>query len=151
MGWIQNTQIRNAAEAIQDGLQLAKAKAVQLNSQVRFALGASSAWTVGCVTPGANCPATIQSRSTAGSTNAVVTAAQTTIVFDGLGRVIPVPGAGLTFNISNPTGGTCVAAAGTMRCLRVEISTGGGIRMCDPAFSPTGAGGLTLGPQGCLP
>jgi type IV fimbrial biogenesis protein FimT len=36
--WIQNTQIRTATEAIQNGLELARAEAVRRNTQVRFQL-----------------------------------------------------------------------------------------------------------------
>lgn len=36
--WIQNTQIRTAAEAVQNGLQLARAEAVQRNTQISFQL-----------------------------------------------------------------------------------------------------------------
>lgn len=158
--WIQNSQIRNAAEAILDGLQLAKAEAVRLNAPVEFVLGgADSSWDVGCQTSGVACPESIQSRSGAeGSTNAVVTATQSTIAFGGLGRLVPVPpqttvpAGDFTFAVTNPTGGTCVAAAGDMRCLNVVVSAGGQIRMCDPAFSRTAnpnPDGLPVGPQGC--
>lgn len=152
--WIQNSQVRTAAEAILNGLQLAKAEAVRLNAPVQFVLGgADSSWTVGCVTGGATCPASIQIRTGAeGSSNAVVAATQSTIVFDGLGRVTPVPVSDLTFAVTNPAGGTCVAVAGTMRCLNVVVGLGGQIRMCDPAFSRTAnpnPGGLPVGPQGC--
>jgi type IV fimbrial biogenesis protein FimT len=36
--WVQNTQIRTATEAIQNGLELARAEAVRRNTQVRFQL-----------------------------------------------------------------------------------------------------------------
>jgi type IV fimbrial biogenesis protein FimT len=160
--WIQNTQIRNAAEAIFNGLQLAKAEAVRLNAPVQFVLGTGSSWSVGCATPVAtdanndgmaDCPAVLQSRSgSEGSSNAAVVATQSTIAFDGLGRVTPVPAGDLTFTVTNPVGGTCVAVAGNMRCLNVVVSMGGLIRMCDPAFSRTAnpnPGGLPVGPQGC--
>ena len=39
--WIQNTQIRTATEAIQNGLELARAEAVRRNTQVRFQLTSS--------------------------------------------------------------------------------------------------------------
>lgn len=142
--WIQSSQIRNAAEAIQNGLQLARAEAVRYNSPVQFALGTGSNWIVGCVTATATCPATIQSRSSAeGSSNATVAANQTVIAFNGLGRVTPVPAGDININITNTVGGTC-APSGAMRCLRIVTTVGGQIRMCDPA--------LTLSatfPQGC--
>lgn len=142
--WMQSGQIRTAAEAIQNGLQLARAEAVRYNNQVQFTLGTGSNWTVGCVTPTATCPAAIQSRSGAeGSRNVTVAAGQATIAFNGLGRVVPVPAGDININITNPVGGTC-APAGSMRCLRIVTTVGGQIRMCDPA--------LTLSvtyPQGC--
>lgn len=160
--WIQNTQIRTAAEAIQNGLQLARSEAVRRNTSVQFVLtsvvggGVGSDWRVTCVTPiddldgdgVADCPGTgmvpteIQMRPAAeGSRNAVVTAAQPTIVFNGTGRVTPVPAAAINIGITNPTGGAC-ATAGPMRCLNVVVSTGGQVRMCDPALASTD-------PRGC--
>ena len=166
--WIQNTQIRNAAEAIQNGLQLARTEAVRRNANVQFALtsvaagGTASDWTVSCVTPVADtdgdglaeCPGAgvvpteIQTRPSAeGSRNAVVAAAQTTFVFSSMGRLTPVPGAAIDIAISNPAGGTCAAAGGTglMRCLSVVVSTGGQVRMCDHLFD----GAVPPNPRGC--
>lgn len=147
--WIQNSQIRTAAEAMQNGLQLARAEAVRRNTSVQFVLGTASSWTVGCVTAVADndadgvedCPNNIQSRNSAeGSTNAVVAATQSTLVFNGLGRIIPA--SNVNIDITNPTGGTCIASAGAMRCLRIVVSTSGQVRMCDPAIASTD-------PRGC--
>lgn len=158
--FMQNTQIRNAAEAVQNGLSLARMEAVRRNTNVRFTLGATSSWTVGCVTAVADldndgavdCPATIQSRSAAeGSANAAVSlsevvaatnAVATTpvitseISFNGLGKVRVLPaGNSAVFDMSNPAGGACAAAGGPMRCLRVIVSTAGQVRMCDPKLT----------------
>lgn len=160
--WIQNTRIRTTAEAIQNGLQLAHAEAVHRNDLIRFQLmdsvtntcalsTTSSNWVVSMDDPSGACASTpsdtiapriIQMRSAAeGSTNIVVAAGQSAIVFNGLGQVIPVPAGAISINLTNPTGGAC-APAGPMRCMRVEVSTGGQIRMCDPALA-------TTDPQGC--
>ena len=48
-----------------------------------------------------------------------------------VGRVTPA--ADTTINITNSSGGTCTASGGPIRCLRVTITAGGQIRMCDPA------------------
>jgi prepilin-type N-terminal cleavage/methylation domain-containing protein len=37
--WLQNSQIRNAAESLQNGLQLTRAEAVRRNTRVQFVLG----------------------------------------------------------------------------------------------------------------
>jgi type IV fimbrial biogenesis protein FimT len=162
--WIQNTQIRTAAETIQSGLQLARGEAVRRNATVRFQL--TSGVTAGCALsttagnwvvsqddPTGACnsaasdtvaPRIIQVRPTAeGSPNAVVAAGQSTIIFNGLGRVTPVPAANIDIDISNPTGGACATSSvAGMRCLRIRISSGGQVRMCDPLLASTD-------PQGC--
>jgi type IV fimbrial biogenesis protein FimT len=40
--------------------------------------------------------------------------------------------------VTNPAAGVCQhvdAVNGTMRCLRIRISTGGEVKMCDPAVT----------------
>lgn len=137
--FIQNSKIRNAADAMVNGLNLAKAEAVRRNTQVKFSLsGTDSSWQVGCATASADCPDSIQGRSASeGSTGISVTATDSELAFDGYGRVATAlaSGANATFDLGNPAGGTCVAAGGAMRCLRVVVSVGGQIRMCDPALT----------------
>ncbi len=85
-------------------------------------------------------PRMIQRRPAAeGSTGITVLADQAVIVFNGLGRVVPIPGATININISNPAAGACAAVGGggPMRCMRVTVSTGGQIRLCDPARTGT--------------
>jgi type IV fimbrial biogenesis protein FimT len=81
----------------------------------------------------------IEKRSgTEGSPNAAVAAingvppgvAASTVIFSGLGRVIGV-GPITQIDITNPSGGAC-QPAGPMRCLRINIASGGAMRMCDP-------------------
>jgi len=160
--YLQNSQIRNAAESLQNGLSLARAEAARRNTNVQLVLGTGSAWTVGCTTADASCPASIQTRSAAeGSNNAAVTTSQvitstnalaasaaftTALSFNGFGKASTLPpGNSALFDITNPTGGTCASAGGTMRCLRVVVSAGGQIRMCDPKLTATNPGN----PQAC--
>lgn len=135
--WIQSSQIRTAAESIQNGLQLARAEAVRQNASVQFVVDAAYGWSVGCVTASAACPAVIQSRpASEGTLNAVISGAAlpATVVFNGIGRVTPP--AATSFDVTNPTGGS------GMRNLRVTVSNGGQVRMCDPALSSSD-------PRGC--
>lgn len=162
--WIQGAQIRTAAEAIQNGLTLARTEAVRRNTTVRFqlttTLGGSCAlsttgtnWVISQDDPSGACqsdisdtiaPRLIQTRpGGSGSQNAQLLADQSTIIFNGLGRVTPLPAGNININISNPVGGACVPA-GPMHCLRVVVSPGGQVRMCDPVFASTD-------PQGCPP
>jgi type IV fimbrial biogenesis protein FimT len=78
--------------------------------------------------------------SSEGSTGVTVAADQSSVIFNGLGRVTPVPGAAININISNPTAGTCATVGGgggPVRCMRVSVSAGGQIRLCDPARANT--------------
>jgi type IV fimbrial biogenesis protein FimT len=158
--WIQNTQIRTVAETVQNGLQLARAEAVRRNTQVRFQLTtttdnscalstANNNWVVSLDDPSGQCasapsdtvaPRIMQVRPAAeGGVKAVVAADRSTLVFNGWGQV---SAGSATINISNPSGGTCAALAGPMHCLNVMVTTGGQVRMCDPARASSD-------PQGC--
>ena len=44
--WIMNTQIRNAAESVLNGMQLARNEAVRRNASVQLALDTQSSWTI---------------------------------------------------------------------------------------------------------
>jgi type IV fimbrial biogenesis protein FimT len=92
--------------------------------------------------PTATDPKIIQKKSgTEGSRQAEVTATGgSTLYFSGIGRLTsPLGVPNITaINITNPVGGSCQhvdATNGTMRCLRITISTGGQIKMCDPAVT----------------
>jgi len=171
--WLKNTSIRTAAEAIQNGLQLARAEAVRRNNIVRFQLTstsnnscilstANSTWIVstdGPLTgdPTGQCssnpsditaPYIIQARSSKeGSKGIVVLASQATVAFNGLGRQTTVKNldttvvnpANVIIKIPDPSTVTC---SSSVRCMQVQISTTGQIRMCDPALASTD-------PQGC--
>jgi type IV fimbrial biogenesis protein FimT len=153
--FIQNTQIKNAAETALTGITLARSEAVRRNASVRFQLVSNLTggcvldatqlnWVVSLTDPTGLCnvaphdtnpPQTIQSKSgQEGTRNVIVTATGgPSVVFNALGRM---SGAGLSkLVLRNPTGGTCEhedAVSGTMRCLQIEISTGGQVKLCDP-------------------
>lgn len=124
--WLRNTQIRNAAESVTNGLQRARAEAVLRNTNIAFALGTDSSWTVSVVTPAS----VIESRpSTEGSNNVtrtVLPAGATTITFNNFGGVVANADASATLTQVD------LAAVGGSQNLRVTIGVGGNARMCDP-------------------
>lgn len=159
--WIRNTQIRTAAESIQNGLQLARAEAVKRNTNVEFALTAAVPIVANEATAAANTtgpnwivrvfPAGtgtyIQGRaSTEGSRNTTVQVnsvpANGSIIFTSLGRLAipPVVAAAqpnpVRIDFTDPS-----VAAANQRPLRVVVSSGGQIRMCDPNLPATNAQG----------
>jgi type IV fimbrial biogenesis protein FimT len=135
MNWINNTYIRNAAEAVQLGLQVARVEALKRNARVEFRLQNDSGWTVGCVPPGtANCPQNIETRLGAeGVRNVALTitpAGATTLTFSALGQV--VANADASASITQVDVDSTVLAAANSRELRVPISLAGMARTCDP-------------------
>ena len=64
--WIQDLQIRGAAESIQSGLLLARSEAIRRNRPVQLTLadaGGLVEWRIGCVSVNAGCPASITDRT----------------------------------------------------------------------------------------
>lgn len=159
--WIQNTQVRSAAESIQNGLQTTRNEAVRRNKNVRFSLTNSTglvAWTVGCVTVAADCPATIQTRPIAeAGANARVGISTAVQVAADYGTPLAAgaglsSGGGATFNNlggianigSDVTRIDITHVTAGARRLVVVVGNGGLIKMCDPALS------LAVNPQGCV-
>lgn len=130
--WIQNSRVRNGAESILNGLQLARSEAVARNTNIDFVLtDAASGWTIGCVAASATCPAVIQSRAASegsAGTSATLNNASVanTVRFNNLGSLVNAGGA-MTVDVDST-----VLSGSDSRELRVQIGTSGSVRMCDP-------------------
>ena len=151
--WLQNQQIRAATEAIVNGMQVARGEAIRRNLAVQMVLEPpTSGWTV-CEATVAPCDSTlladpltavnvIQNRSPQeGTSNARVTStpagpptAATAVTFSPLGNTVAnFDGSPILTRVDVISAvGPCLAAGGSMRCLRVVVTGGGSIRMCDP-------------------
>src|SRR5882672_9981412 len=146
--WLQSQRIRASAEAIVNGLQVARGEAIRRNLPVVLGLEPYyTGWTVCEATlPVTPCDSTtpagsfIQSKSAQeGSGNAKIAQTPgdvTTLTFSPLGAVLlknldgtlPVT----QIDVYYDDRAQCSAAGGTRRCLRVLVSAAGSIRMCDP-------------------
>lgn len=163
--WITGTRIRATAESMLAGLQYARSEATTRNTQVRFqtttSLDASCAfsttsanWLVDVVTADINdlvegrcnaapsdtvAPTILQVRSaTETGTGVVIASGASQIIFNGLGRQVPIAPATAAANVSiditpEATRGACVASGGKVTCLRIVVTPGGLVRMCNPA------------------
>jgi type IV fimbrial biogenesis protein FimT len=139
--WIRNSQIRNAAESITNGLQRARAEAVSQNTNIAFTLGAGtdSSWSVYVVATASGIDSRSASEGSQNVTRTVFPAGSTTVTFNNFGVVLQ----------ANPDGGVPSAPFTEVRLdatggnqLRVTITTlGGNARMCDPS--------VTSGPRKC--
>jgi len=159
--WIQDSKNRSAAEAIANGLQVARTEAVGRNALVRFTLTdatGTSAWTVTCVNNVTTCPTATAIRTYPGAVGPKVgvstvaipagsspdpfateiaagTSVPAGVSFNGLGRV---PTANANADITRID----VTATNAKRYV-VTVSNTGQIRMCDPGVA------LATSPQGC--
>jgi type IV fimbrial biogenesis protein FimT len=161
--------VRTTTESLLAGLQTAKAEAVARNARVRFQLVDSLGGDCVVDARGANwvvnldpsndpeaiegacdaepsdtdAPRIVLTRPASESAGSVqVEASAATLVFNGLGRLTPVPAGDVTIDVSNPSAGDCAAEGGEITCLRIVVSPAGQIRMCNPKFD-------LPDPQGC--
>lgn len=150
--WMRSVRIRNAAESAQNGLGKARMEAMRKNQVVTYwmvsdrtsacALSSTAAsWVVSLDDPSGHCadsasttvaPRIVEAYGASdGAGDVVVTVnggtAATSVGFNGFGQVVSPTTSIATIDLTNATAGS--------RALRVTVSPGGAIRMCDP--SPT--------------
>jgi type IV fimbrial biogenesis protein FimT len=142
--WLQNSQIRTGSESILSGLQTARNEAVRRNTNVEFRLAnptvaGGTGWTVLLANTGEQIQAASNSE---GARNAIATptpGGATAVTFNGFGRTPAAP------NNVNPTDDSvlmtqididsAVLSAAKSREMRILISAGGQILMCEPAVT----------------
>lgn len=136
--WIQNTQIRTAADGFLNGVQSARNEAIRRNAAVQVKMVGSSGWKIHLKgdDPEAD-PPLVERSEKEGSLNAVATitpAAAHTVTFSALGRVVANEDGTSSItriDIDNPTLPTAES-----RELRITITTGGAVKLCDPQVLP---------------
>jgi len=162
--FLQNQKLREAANTTFAEATYARAEAVRLNANVQLVFtdvepDVSNFTDATASTSGRNLlvrgsvynPATGQpdqkildvklQREGSGQTGTSATGVELAST-TGLIEFTPLGGTTLaadeTIQITNPAGGECKSAGGTMRCLNVVITRGGQIRLCDPAVTTPG-------------
>jgi type IV fimbrial biogenesis protein FimT len=158
---LQNARLRGVAESILAGVQAARSEALRRNQTVEFMLTASAVddpdayaaltanttgpgWAVRALDAAAAPIAFVEGRSGVEGGSSADPATQyarisvsnlpatNTLRFDALGRT-NVGAANTEFNVTPADVNACKANGGDMRCLRVVVSPGGRVRMCDPS------------------
>ena len=126
-GMLLNSQVRNAAESVVNGMQKARAEAVSRNRNVEFVLDSSTSnsWTVRLAVAGATIESRVSGEGSANVVTATLPANATTVTFNNLGGVVEVA----------PLTQVNLSAVGANRSLQVRLLAGGTPRMCDPAFA----------------
>jgi type IV fimbrial biogenesis protein FimT len=165
--WVVNLRIRNAAEALQTGLQTARNEAVRRNQKMTFWLISSpnpavlgtdctvsatgGSWVVSVSTPASACnsapstttsPMLVASHALGdGASSAVSVAGYLT---DGTTAASSAAFDGfgrISSTSTSPIGVIQVSSAtnaGVYRSLRLLVSSAGAVRMCDPAVTAAG-------------
>lgn len=138
--WIQNSQIRTAAEGVLNGLQAARNEAVRRNAAVAFTLtnpGAAggTGWEITLMS-GTKIQEKPAGEGTQRAVISVTPVGATTVSFSALGRRLATNQDGsivLTqIDVDNPAMDAAIS-----RDMRIVISSGGEIRMCDPNVTDT--------------
>ena len=165
--WIKNTQIRNTAESVLSGLQVARIEALRRNTSIRFQLTtnltascalsqASANWVVSFDDPTNSCNASLFNEAfTAQDTtnNPAPRILKRSSVVEGVGSAqISTTQNTIVFNATGRVTPVPAAAivlnvtnsaggtcrpSGSMRCMNVIVTSGGQARMCDPSLANT--------------
>jgi len=157
--WMRGLKVRNSAESLRNGLEIARLEALKRNTRVTFWMVAdagskvpgngcalstgSPAWVVSVIDPSGAC-ATAPSLT---DSPQLVQRSQASENADGLTVAATSAGgaavSSVSFNGLGQVQGTAIqtidisSTAGTARSLRVVVEAGGAIRMCDPAATGT--------------
>jgi len=129
-----DSQIRNAAEAMLNGVQQAQARAIHGNTLARLQVNMATGWQVIETIEGVDNVVQVYSKAD-GAPRAVVAPTPgdaTQITFDGFGRIVPNADASSTLTCLKVTNPDVPSGA---RNLNVAISSTGmgiGTKMCDP-------------------
>jgi type IV fimbrial biogenesis protein FimT len=164
--WMDNTRIRNAADSMQSGLQLARSEAVRRNTRVSFWLvsaadanklgndcklsDTSASWVVSVDSPEDKCgagpsitdsPKIVNGRPAGdGGGSVIVSAKHVQNGEETVANSVTFDGFGRIVN-SDAISRISVNGSHTgaqYRALRLSISSAGMVRMCDPQATATG-------------
>lgn len=158
--WLNNQRLRNVADGVLAGMQLARNEAVTNNRRYKFIFTSATkpSWQVCRVDAAGACVAgsVLMERTASDSAATIGIGAATTVgtlstplalgvampasvTFDPIGRISDIPAGGaVRFDVRNTA-----LASSVERRLVVLVSLGGAVRMCDPKLS------LASSPQGC--
>lgn len=126
--FLLDTKIRAAAQAYYDGAQQARSEALRRNTDVSISLSDSNrGWSI------ATGGTTILVKAPESAARLTVTALATEVTFNGLGNA----SAANTVKFMPGAASQCLAS-GPQRCLQVQVSQGGQVRLCDPSITTAG-------------
>lgn len=142
--FMANSQVRNAAEAMLNGVTQAQTAAINANTRAQLIVTPATGWQIQYVNPDTSIatqapvpPAPFVLID--GAPNAVVATTPggaTEVTFDAFGRVVPNPDASATISCINVSNSK-FASARVMRVVISNAALGIGTKLCDPAVPST--------------
>jgi type IV fimbrial biogenesis protein FimT len=131
--WLQNARVRTAAEGVKNGLQKARTEAIRTNTSTIFKLtspgsAGGTGWTITAVRSGNTVDSKPNGGGSVGAVLTVTPSNATTVTFNGLGRRA----------MANADASPVLTSVTVNSALRITISAGGEIRMCNPDVSDSG-------------
>jgi type IV fimbrial biogenesis protein FimT len=162
--FLQNQKLRDASLVTLGAVQFARGEAIRLNSNVEFLMtdDAPHLGNFAALVPSAtgrnflvrgdvydpstgdNKVTMLTMKSSAEGSGMTQESTSGVTLSATSGRITFMPLGGTTngadevIQITNPSGGACKAAGGSMRCLNIVVTRGGQVRMCDPAVTASG-------------
>lgn len=128
---ISNMRVRALANGVLGAIQVARSEAIRSNANVTWRIDNQQGgkWTV--VLPDGT---TKESSSADSPAEIAVSSGDTSMVFNNIGqRTTPAANMGTVWvDVTNAAFGTCQSSGGSVRCLRITVSSGGIARLCDP-------------------
>jgi type IV fimbrial biogenesis protein FimT len=129
--YIQNNRIRSLADELQASLATTKYEAIKRNSRISLVLSGTG-WTIQVPTSTETVATTLLKKAAVNSQqNITIFASSNNISFNSQGRLSAGSDA-ITADIGPLDKAKCLAQGGTNRCLRLQISPAGQIKLCDP-------------------
>ena len=137
--WLAGQQVRGATEALMDGLRVAQTEAIKRNQSVRFVLDTAKGWQAQLVADDSVLREGLWKEGQGHISFTATPVGTTTVVFDGLGRILDEDEAPLAARITFDVDSSKLSTG--VRKQRIVIdtaaATGVGIRTCDPKLGST--------------
>lgn len=129
---LANAQIKTGTQSVNDGLILARVESMRRNSRVMFALGTQTGWTVTNESDNAVVQASPTPEGAKSVSVSMTPINATKVTFDGRGHVVTNTDGTASLTQVDVTVPTSLLSASLAKNLRVNISSGGSIQLCNP-------------------
>jgi len=134
--YVRNNQIRSLADELHASLQQTKYEAIKRNARTNLVIANTGNWSIRIPANESGAEEVlleyIPAQAKAGI---VISTANNTVSFNSQGRL--ADGGPYTLDIMPQNSADCISPGGKLRCLRLQISTAGQIRLCDLSLKST--------------